>query len=145
VEKYFSQGLGIPSTSFFNKTGRAFPDLATMGVGFQVFVGGHRISVGGTSASTPTFAAMVSMMNTLRFNAGLPSMGFIHPFLYQIWENNVGAYRDITMNHNQLHGCCNANFQAVVGWEPVCGLGVPDFSVMSNLALSDSVFPYLFA
>jgi tripeptidyl-peptidase-1 len=34
-------------------SGRAYPDVAAQGSGFQVVVGGHVISVGGTSASCP--------------------------------------------------------------------------------------------
>ena len=141
VSQYFAQGKSVPPTSYYNKNGRGFPDLAVIGVNFRVFWRGEEIPVDGTSASTPTFAAMISMMNTLRFNAGLPSMGFVHPFLYSIWEQNVGAYRDVVQNDVQDHGCCPTGFAAVNGWEPMCGLGVPDFGVMSQLALSQSVFP----
>lgn len=34
-------------------SGRAYPDVAAQSSGFQVIVGGHVTSVGGTSASSP--------------------------------------------------------------------------------------------
>ena len=106
-----------------------------MGTNYEVFLDGKLILVGGTSASTPVFAQMVSLLNTLRFNARMPPMGFIHPFLYDAWEQNVGAYRDIVANEPMEHGCCVPGFDCVDGWEPLNGLGVPDFEVLSQLAL----------
>ena len=89
---------------------------------------------------------MMSMINTLRFNANLPPLGFANPFLYESWatSSTSPAFTDIIGGQTQAHGCCPSGFTAVVGWEPVCGLGSPDFSVLSQLALSSSVFPYLY-
>eukprot|EP00010_Vexillifera_abyssalis_P005106 CAMPEP_0201553018 /NCGR_PEP_ID=MMETSP0173_2-20130828/19394_1 /ASSEMBLY_ACC=CAM_ASM_000268 /TAXON_ID=218659 /ORGANISM="Vexillifera sp., Strain DIVA3 564/2" /LENGTH=426 /DNA_ID=CAMNT_0047963619 /DNA_START=249 /DNA_END=1526 /DNA_ORIENTATION=+ len=87
-EKAVSQFLSqpeLPPSSYYNQTGLGFPDLSTIGKNFQVFYKGIPIPVAGTSASTPTFAAMVSMMNTLRLNANQPTLGFIQPFLYEAW------------------------------------------------------------
>ena len=47
----------------------------------QVYVHGAVQSVGGTSASSPSFAGMVSLINEARFKAGKPQMGFLNPFL----------------------------------------------------------------
>jgi hypothetical protein len=59
----------------------------------QVFVGGQDTPVDGTSASTPTFAAQVSMLNSLRLAKNLPTMGWINPFIYQ----NQAAFKGIIM------------------------------------------------
>ena len=134
VEGYLATEV-IPPTSYYNANGRGFPDLAVIGTNYEVFLDGKLILVGGTSASTPCFAQMVSLMNTMRFNAGLPSMGFVHPFLYESWENNADAYVDIVNNQPMEHGCCVDGFDCVEGWEPLNGLGTPNFGVLSQLAL----------
>ena len=38
--------------------------------------------VGGTSASSPTFAAIVSLLNDARLAKGKPVLGFLNPWLY---------------------------------------------------------------
>ena len=37
----------------YSTSGRAYPDVATQGEGFQVVIGGRTESVAGTSASSP--------------------------------------------------------------------------------------------
>ena len=134
----YIQTTSLPAQSFWNATGRAFPDLAVIGMNFQVVQNGKVSPVGGTSASTPTFAAMVAMINSLRINAGLPTMGFIQPFLYQAWASSAEAFIDITTNQPQARGCCISRFGCTVGYDAMSGLGVPNFSVLSKLALSSS-------
>ena len=57
----------------------------------QVYVHGQVQPVGGTSASSPAFAGMVSLLNEARFKAGKPQMGFLNPFLYA----NPTAFFDV--------------------------------------------------
>ncbi|PIL26515.1 hypothetical protein GSI_12273 [Ganoderma sinense ZZ0214-1] len=62
--------------------GRAFPDVATQGVQFAINVAGQFHGVDGTSASSPTFAAIVSLLNDARLNKGQAPLGFLNPLLY---------------------------------------------------------------
>ena len=39
--------------------------------------------VGGTSASTPAFAGLVSLINDARLSAGGKAMGFLNPWIYK--------------------------------------------------------------
>ena len=48
------------------------------------------------SASSPTFAAMVSLINEARLKAGKPQMGFLNPFLYA----NPDAFFDVVKGTN---------------------------------------------
>eukprot|EP01130_Rhizamoeba_saxonica_P002332 TRINITY_DN12157_c0_g1_i1.p1 TRINITY_DN12157_c0_g1~~TRINITY_DN12157_c0_g1_i1.p1 ORF type:complete len:575 (-),score=110.53 TRINITY_DN12157_c0_g1_i1:32-1702(-) len=120
-----------PPNHFYNATGRAFPDIAAIGFNFQIFVGGKVQPVGGTSASTPTFASIISMINSLRLEHNLPTMGHINPFLYKA----AASFKDITEGETQLSGCCPHGFETVVGWDPYTGLGTPNFGLLSDLAL----------
>merc|ERR1739845_270344 len=74
------------------------PDVSALGEGFQVIAGGEVQSVGGTSASTPTFASLVGLLNEARIKAGKPAMGYLNPFLYQ----NADAFTDITVGTNAI-------------------------------------------
>ena len=49
----------------------------------QVFISaaGPPQSVGGTSASTPMFGAVVSLLNEARAQKGMKPLGFLNPFL----------------------------------------------------------------
>jgi tripeptidyl-peptidase-1 len=75
----------------------------------------------GTSCSTPTVAGIISLLNDQRKGMGKPPLGFINPFLYQ----NARAFNDITTGNNP--GCSTDGFYAAEGWDPVTGLGSPDF------------------
>lgn len=71
----------LPPADSYNAAARGTPDVAALGEGFQVIVGGTATSVGGTSASSPTFAGLVSLLNEARLTAGKPAMGFLNPFV----------------------------------------------------------------
>jgi tripeptidyl-peptidase I len=97
---------------------------------------------GGTSASAPVVGAIVGLLNDARLKAGLPSMGFINPWLYQSGSQLVvdiveGASRGCDgINHQtgkSVVGAAKipyASWNATVGWDPATGLGVPDFQKM---------------
>ena len=75
----------------------------------------------GTSASAPVVGAIITLINEARFAIGKGSVGFINPTLYA----NPGALNDITSGGNQ--GCGTPGFTATTGWDPVTGLGTPNF------------------
>ena len=75
----------------------------------------------GTSASAPTFGAIITLINEQRANSGKGPVGFINPTIYA----NPSAFNDITIGGNQ--GCGTAGFTAVSGWDPVTGLGTPNY------------------
>ena len=71
----------------------------------------------------------MGLLNDLRIAAGKPVLGRLNPFLYQ----NPTAFNDITQGNNP--GCGTSGFEAAKGWDPVTGLGTPDFSRMLKAAL----------
>ena len=125
---------GLPPPTFFPKEGRAVPDVSALGEGYQTVVNGGVEAVGGTSAATPAFAAMVSLLNEARAKQGKPPMGFLNPFLYQ----NPQAFNDITQGNNKIGrgGQKMTNgYECTVGWDPVTGLGTPKFGSLLVAAL----------
>ncbi|KAJ7731325.1 family S53 protease-like protein [Mycena maculata] len=85
----------------FNKAGRGYPDVAVQGWNFEIVAGGEVGLVGGTSASSPSFAAMIALINDQLIAAGKPVLGFLNPFLYA----NPTAFTDITIGHNSGFVC----------------------------------------
>lgn len=111
-----------------SKTGRGYPDVSAQGLLQPVVVDGITIPAGGTSASVPTFAAVVSLLNDYRLSNGKSSLGFLNPWLY---ANATAGLNDITSGTNP--GCLTDGFTAQKGWDPVTGLGTPDFLKLQNL------------
>ena len=73
----------------------AFPSpYATIVAGYQVVTDGHLGSVGGTSASTPAFAGMISLINEALLQKGGKQLGFLNPFLY---HNEDEGFTDVTI------------------------------------------------
>ena len=91
INAYLSQS-NLPPSSYFNSSGRGFPDVAAIGTGFVVYTNGVHTPVGGTSASTPTFGSMLSMINTMRLSSNKPVLGYVLPFIYEAWGTNPSAF-----------------------------------------------------
>lgn len=109
----------------FNNSGnaRGFPDVAANGANYIIGIDGEFGLVFGTSASAPVFASMITLINDARLAIGKGSLGFINPLLYD--PIFAPAFNDITMGGNQ--GCGTPGFSAVAGWDPVTGVGTPNF------------------
>lgn len=116
VERYLD-AQGSTYKGRYNASGRAYPDVATQGVRFAVQINGELVPVSGTSASAPTFAAIVSLLNDQLLGAGRSALGFLNPMLYQ---QGAAAMNDITSGSNP--GCGTNGFEARAGWDPVSAL-----------------------
>ncbi|KAF9077948.1 subtilisin-like protein [Rhodocollybia butyracea] len=121
VVSAFLKKLGSTNAGLFNPNGRAYPDVAAQAQDFQVVVGGEVVSVDGTSCATPTFAGVIALLNDFKLAKDGKTLGFLNPLLYA----HPSALNDITIGTNE--GCGTNGFSAGVGWDPVTGLGTPDF------------------
>lgn len=74
VKAYLNSGVA-PASSYFNASGRAYPDVAAFATGFEIVIHGTTLGVDGTSCATPTFAGVVSALNDVRMAAGKPTLG----------------------------------------------------------------------
>jgi tripeptidyl-peptidase I len=72
---------------------------------------------------------MVALVNDRLIAAGKPALGFLNPFLY----NNTQIFTDITAGLPNA-GCGTGGFNAIVGWDPITGLGTPNFRKMLEAA-----------
>ena len=116
----------------YNQSGnaRGFPDVAAIGLNVATVFNGTTYGVGGTSASAPIFAGIVTLLNEARIAAGKGPIGFLNPTLYAHPE----AFNDVTIGNNP--GCLTGGFNATPGWDPVTGLGTPNFGKLKDVFLA---------
>ncbi|KIH90964.1 tripeptidyl-peptidase I [Sporothrix brasiliensis 5110] len=131
----YLQSIGDTYAPFFNASNRGFPDVAAQGNNFLIFDKGRSAQLAGTSASAPVVAGVVALLNAARRSKGLSPLGFLNPWLY----NNTAAWNDITGGAGI--GCTNttyfdspASWNATKGWDPVTGLGTPNFPALLQVA-----------
>ncbi|KAJ4294214.1 Tripeptidyl-peptidase sed2 [Kalmusia sp. IMI 367209] len=144
VKAYFHH-LGDANKAYFNRHGRGFPDVSAQGYGYRVYDKGVLKGYQGTSCSAPAFAGIVALLNDARLKSDKPSLGFLNPLLY----SNPNALNDVTLGgstgcdgHARFHGAPNgspvipyASWNATAGWDPVSGLGTPNFPKLLKAAL----------
>ncbi|KAF8530031.1 subtilisin-like protein [Hysterangium stoloniferum] len=116
--------LGSTNAGKFNTSGRGFPDISAQGQSVEIVSGGTAELVDGTSCSSPIFASVISLLNDRLIAAGKSPLGFLNPFLYS--ATGAAALNDITTGNNP--GCNTNGFPAKTGWDPVTGLGTPNFA-----------------
>jgi len=128
VNAYFAKNVTLPNAKSFNRTNRGFPDVSALGHNYLIYVDGQWEQVDGTSCSSPVFAAIISHLNAFRLNNNKPPLGFVLPLLYQAYAADPTIYTDITTGNNKCtEDCCGDGYEAAVGWDPVTGLGTPNF------------------
>jgi tripeptidyl-peptidase I len=80
---------------------------------YVVAIDGNFSLIYGTSASSPTFGSILTLINQERLDVGKSSVGFINPVAYAHPE----IFNDVTEGTNQ--GCGTQGFSAAPGWDPV--------------------------
>ncbi|KAH8655161.1 peptidase S8/S53 domain-containing protein [Tricladium varicosporioides] len=127
---------------YANFSGRAFPDIALMGLNAATVNRGYYGGGSGTSASAPMLAGIIALINDARLQAGKGPLGFINPLIY---EYGSTVFNDITKGLS--YGCGQLDrsgnlsslplmsWNCTVGWDPVTGIGTPDFEKLKEIAL----------
>ncbi|KAK7050590.1 family S53 protease [Favolaschia claudopus] len=124
----FLTAQGSTNKGLFNASGRGYPDISAQGENVQIFSGGRSGGVDGTSCSSPIFASVIGLINDRLVAAGNSPLGFLNPWLYA----NPSMLNDVTTGSNP--GCGAKGFTARAGWDPVTGLGTPNFAKMLTAA-----------
>jgi kumamolisin len=110
----------VPTSVNDHHVGRGVPDIAGDAdprSGYQVYVDGQSMVIGGTSAVSPLWAGLIALLNQKR---GEP-IGFLNPLLYENYQNlmQAHAFHDITSGNN-------GSYKSGSGWDACTGLGTPD-------------------
>lgn len=137
--------------------GRGVPDVSA-NAGGNLFYGVPQAEMdglrggGGSSASAPLWAALVSQFNAIFHDQGLPSLGYMNDLLYIAAAIAPGSFNDVTLGNNvssfALGGAFSDaqtgtaitptgfGYQAGPGYDLATGLGSPNGLLLAR-ALSD--------
>lgn len=154
ISEYLSNQVAPQSLDYldqyFNPRGRAYPDIAAHALHpyISIFNNEAPSQSGGTSAAAPIVGAMIGLLNDIRIGQGKPTLGFLNPWLYSsgfqsladIVEGGTGGCEGVDYQSGQkIKGAPIipfARWNATVGWDPVTGLGIPDFGKMREAVLA---------
>ncbi|KAL0931697.1 tripeptidyl peptidase a [Colletotrichum truncatum] len=153
VTSYLATGISSETKKYYepfaNFSGRGFPDISAHSASppFPIVAADRLVGTGGTSASAPLVAGLVGLLNDARIRVNQPTMGFMNPWLYK------RGFRGLTdVNAGVAQGCGGVDLQSgkpiqgagvipfaswngTQGWDPVTGLGLPNFEQMKTIAL----------
>lgn len=117
--------------SAYSNNGRGSPDVALLGEKFMIYAQGRLLDVAGTSASAPSWAAIISLLNEecLSTSGGKKTLGFVNPLFYQ----NPDVFTDITKGDNAIGLNHQCGWSASEGWDAATGLGTPNFPKLQAL------------
>ena len=126
--------FGIPDDS---RGVRGVPDVsynANPGTGYAVYdsvaISGASgwFQIGGTSAATPQWAAVVAMANSTRVGLRKANLSSADTAVYTLAKANLNSdFHAITQGEN---GSCGAMCDALAGYDFVTGLGTPRVNVL---------------
>lgn len=123
---------GVDTTLPSGTSCRLVPDVTALAdefTGITTYWNGQMSTVGGTSSSTPLWAAMTADMNGSSFCDGT-TLGFVSPLLYDVASSGPSdyahAFNDITVGNNDSLGVGDGtDFPATSGYDLASGLGSP--------------------
>ncbi len=125
-------GVGVPAGSM-----RLVPDVAAVAdpaTGALVVFSGRASGLGGTSLSSPIWAAWCALINQARAGLNQPPLGALNPRLYPLAGTTV--FRDVT-------GGGNSVYRAGAGYDLCTGLGVPNVAALMQAAMTDNFAPVI--
>ncbi|KAI0884159.1 Pro-kumamolisin, activation domain-containing protein [Annulohypoxylon maeteangense] len=126
----YNESVGA-NGGIYNRIGRGYPDISAAGDNMVIYSYNQTVyPIGGTSAAAPIFASVLTLINEARLAANKSTVGFVNPVLYAHPE----VLNDVTQGNNS--GCGTSGFIASEGWDPVTGLGTPNFPAMLDLWMS---------
>jgi len=135
VQAYLKSGVALPPASYFNASGRAYPDVAAIGSDVLIYQGGLQV-VGGTSASSPTWASVASLLVAASYAKTGKPLGLLSPIIYQAAAASPQCFQDITVGDNKCteQGCAKScqGYLCTKGWDPVSGFGSPNVQCLIN-------------
>lgn len=114
----------------YNCHGRGYPDVSANGARYRAYNNGTDYHFYGTSLASPLWASIITLINEERYEVGKGPVGFINPTLYA----NTWVFNDIVNGSNP--GCGTQGFSAVEGWDPITGLGTPQYPKLLKLFMS---------
>ncbi|KAH9016395.1 subtilisin-like protein [Lactarius deliciosus] len=120
--------LGNQYAGLYNPQGRGIPDISAQASRFKYILNADQRLASGTSMATPIVAGIISLLNDHLISTGRHTLGFLNLLLY---DHGRYGINDITSGSNP--GCGTDGFTAIPGWDPVTGMGTPDFTTLQHI------------
>jgi len=134
VQAYLKSGVVLPPSMYFNGNNRGFPDVAGVAENVCLLDPGQPCNfVGGTSASTPLWSGLLTLLNNDRFTAGKKPLGFFNQVVYNMFAADSEKYFNNKFPYGNNPGGCptNMGYNAKSGyWTPLTGCGSPNFAMI---------------
>ena len=130
IRQYLKNAI-LPNITFgWNPYGRGYPDIGAVGEGFCTLSDSSCDFSGGTSASAPLIASLITLLNNDRMNANKSPLGFVNPLIYYLYDTDSSKYFNNQFETANNNGDCGDDFgfNSVPGlWSPMVGCGSPKF------------------
>jgi kumamolisin len=130
----YQKTVKVPSPRLNKRGGgRGIPDVAANAsseTGYLIEADNTRMSMGGTSAAAPLWAALIARLNQVLQT----KIGFLTPLLYEMNRTGAKSVRDIVKGFNGATR--TQGYGAKRGWDACTGLGSPDGETILNWLIS---------
>lgn len=117
---------------------RTVPDVTAFAdefTGITIEIGGGWYTIGGTSSSSPLWAAMLAEINaspTCQSSSSTTrGVGFASPLLYDVASNPTdyaSGFNDVTLGNNDIYNLEHGTYAAGPGYDLASGLGSPELT-----------------
>jgi hypothetical protein len=117
---------------------RTVPDVSAFAdpyTGVTVYIQGTWGTIGGTSSSSPIWAAMLALINASSTCTSslltANGVGFAAPLLYQVASNATdyaSGFNDVTAGNNDVFNLEHGKYPALTGYDLATGLGSPQLT-----------------
>ena len=101
VAAFLNSSSQLPPARMYNASGRAYPDVSAIGHNAFVINRGRQGLSGGTSQSSPTFAAVVAVLAATFKSITSKSFGFMNPLLYAMQAAQPNTFNDVVAGDNR--------------------------------------------
>jgi len=134
VQAYLKSGVKLPPSTKFNASGRAYPDVSAVGQNIMTIQSADWYITGGTSASSPLLAGVMTLMNNYLLNNNKAPLGFVNPLLYKMAAAAPQTFNKVQFGNNYCteDACCHYGYivPSDGSYNPVTGLGTPNVGEM---------------
>ena len=138
----WQQGINMTNNSG-SATKRNLPDVAMVADNIYIVVNnGQQEWLGGTSFSTPLWAAFTALVNQKAAAQSNQPVGFLNPTLYALGKNpSYRAYFHDIVSGNSTNSSNPTNYFAVPGYDLCTGWGSPQTNLIDALVNFPSLPP----
>ena len=146
----YQTDFGLTSSNYHDlvTSGRGVPDVSAAAGGNLYYIVPNPDMIGltnesGTSASTPFWAGLITQINYVFSDQGLPNLGYMNDLLYLAAVIAPGSFHDVTMGNNiSSFSIGGANYggitptgygyEAAAGYDLTTGLGSPNGMLLAR-------------